>query len=119
MGQSMHEFTVPEWLKLLGTLLGGGFIAHLATIWKLKKDSEASFNERVDGRLKAILEDDEKTIARLERREAAHERKIQSLQRQVVHLQGYIGDLVDAMRRHGIVVPPPKEPPAAPPEDVQ
>jgi hypothetical protein len=115
----MHDFTVPEWIKLLGTLLGGGFLAHLATIWKLRKDSEASFNERVDNRLKAILEDDEKTIARLERREAAHERRIQSLQRQVVHLQGYIGDLVAAMRKHGIEVPAPKEMLGAPPEDVQ
>jgi hypothetical protein len=107
----MHDFTVPEWLKLLGTLLGGGFLAHLATIWKLRKDSEASFNERVDGRLKQILEDDEKTIARLERREELHEKRIKLLQRQVGHLQGYIVDLVNAMRKHGIEVPAPSTPP--------
>lgn len=114
----MHDFTVPEWMKLLGTLLGGGLLAHIATIWKLRKDSEASFNERVDGRLKLILEDDEKTIARLERRESAHEKQISSLQKQVVHLQGYISDLVEAMRKHGIEVPTPKVQPGTP-DDVQ
>lgn len=115
----MHEITIPEWLKLVGTLLGGGFLAHLATIWKLKKESDESFSELLDSKLKLILEDDEKTIRRLERREAVQGRRIEYLQREVEHLRGYIVDLVDAMRRHGIEIPPAKEAPKPPPDDLQ
>lgn len=115
----MHEIPVPDWIKPLGWIIGGGLIAHLINWWKVKTDADAKFNERVDNRLKMILEDDEKTIARLLRQEASDARKIEFMQRQIDHMRNYIVELVDAMRKHGITIPPPKDPPAAPPEDVQ
>lgn len=62
-----------------------------ADVQKSAAEANQILNRIVDDRIKIILDDDEKTIERLEK--------------QVSRLQGYVGVLVAALRSAGIPVP--------------
>jgi len=98
----MAESSANDLLPLLSAVAGGAGGTKLldwflnrnkseADIQKSAAEANQILNRIVDDRIKIILDDDEKTIARLEK--------------QIGRLQGYVGVLVAALRAAGIPVP--------------
>ena len=101
-GLGMAESSANDLIPLLTAVAGGAGGTKFLDWFLNRRKSEADvqksaaeenqiLNRIVDDRIKIILDDDEKTIARLEK--------------QIGRLQGYVGVLVAALRAAGIPVP--------------
>ena len=91
----MPTSNLPDWFQTLLTFLGGGLMAQIFQ-WgrerrKERLASDSALQETIDRRVKIILEDDERTISRL--------------QKQMAGLEKYVSLLVAVMQKAGIPVP--------------
>lgn len=109
----MPTSQLPGWAENIVLLLTGGtgsaIIMKLFDWWKDRREAklkaDAALNSAIDARIKMILEDDEKTIARLTSEVDRQSNKIEALVKKTELLGLYITELCAVIRAASLPIP--------------
>jgi len=91
----MPHSNIPDWVAYLMSAVGGGALFKILEWWntrrRIRMEGDKALQDVIDRRVKMVLDDDEKTIARLSE--------------QVDQLRTYVEILIRALRKAGLSVP--------------